>query len=148
MKALLLVDIKNNFLPACPRARRCWPVSYISAGSFPFLLMPRPFVPFLLAAAIALGSCQQTPPAADSPQSAAAQPAGAPSPTEARAAVARYLQSQPNAGLYVLDSARVNDNQASWQVLVPRTDWARRMPNSARFEVDKATGKVSAAPVK
>jgi hypothetical protein len=50
--------------------------------------------------------------------------------------------------LYVLDSARVNDNDASWQVLVPRTDWAQRMPNRARFEVNKTTGEVQTAPVK
>jgi hypothetical protein len=62
--------------------------------------------------------------------------------------VGRYLQSQPNAALYVLDSARVNDNETSWQVLVPRTDWAQRMPNRARFEVEKATGVVRTAPVK
>jgi hypothetical protein len=48
----------------------------------------------------------------------------------------------------VPDSARVNDNEATWQVLVPRTDWANRMPNRARFEVDKQTGQVSSQPVK
>jgi hypothetical protein len=42
----------------------------------------------------------------------------------------------------------VNDNVATWQVLVPRTVWAQRMPNRARFEVDKATGAVQTAPVK
>jgi hypothetical protein len=42
----------------------------------------------------------------------------------------------------------VNDNEATWQVLVPRTDWAKRMPNRARFEVDKQTGQVSSQPVK
>jgi hypothetical protein len=66
----------------------------------------------------------------------------------ARAAVARYLQSQPNAQLYVVDSARVVDVDTHWQVLVPRTDWAGRMPNRARFEVDKVTGTVQDLPVK
>jgi hypothetical protein len=74
----------------------------------------------------------------------------APAPTEAaaRAAVARYIQTQPNATLYVPDSARVVDVDTHWQVLVPRTDWAQRMPNRARFEVDKQTGQVSTQPVK
>jgi hypothetical protein len=74
----------------------------------------------------------------------------APAPTEAaaRQAVARYIQAQPNAALYVPDSARVVDVDTHWQVLVPRTDWAQRMPNRARFEVDKQTGQVSTQPVK
>jgi hypothetical protein len=73
-----------------------------------------------------------------------------PAATEAaaRAAVARYIQAQPNAALYVPDSARVVDVDTHWQVLVPRTDWAQRMPNRARFEVDKQTGQVSTQPVK
>ena len=73
-----------------------------------------------------------------------------PATTEAaaRAAVARYIQAQPNAALYVPDSARVMDVDTHWQVLVPRTDWAQRMPNRARFEVDKQTGQVSTQPVK
>jgi hypothetical protein len=62
--------------------------------------------------------------------------------------VARHIQTLPNAALFVPDSARVNDNDATWQVLVPRTDWAGRMPNRARFEVNKQTGEVSSAPVK
>jgi hypothetical protein len=69
-------------------------------------------------------------------------------PEAARAAVARYLQGQPNAALYVLDSASVLNADAHWQVLVPRTDWAKRMPNKAAFEVDKATGQVVTRPVK
>jgi hypothetical protein len=73
---------------------------------------------------------------------------GAPTEAAARAAVARHIQTLPNAALFVSDSARVNDNDATWQVLVPRTDWAGRMPNRARFEVDKQTGQVSSAPVK
>ncbi|HEX8328062.1 MAG TPA: hypothetical protein VF629_11020 [Hymenobacter sp.] len=97
-----------------------------------------------------LGSCQPPAPAASTPgQPTAIQPAAAGAPAaDARAAVGRYLQGQPNAALYVLDSARVNDNEATWQVLVPRTDWAQRMPNAARFEVNKATGAVETAPVK
>jgi hypothetical protein len=66
----------------------------------------------------------------------------------ARAAVARYLQGQPNAQLYVVDSANVVDVDTHWQVLVPRTDWASRMPNRARFEVDKVNGMVQSLPVK
>jgi hypothetical protein len=42
----------------------------------------------------------------------------------------------------------VVDVDTHWQVLVPRTDWAQRMPNRARFEVDKQTGQVSTQPVK
>jgi hypothetical protein len=109
-------------------------------------------LPFLLlGGAAALASCQPTP---SSPTSSMATPADAssatPAPTEAaaRAAVARYIQTQPNAALYVPDSARVVDVDTHWQVLVPRTDWAQRMPNRARFEVDKQTGQVSTQPVK
>ena len=110
----------------------------------------------LLSAALTLASCQQTPPADQSAQAPADTTAATVNPpaasgkteTEARAIVASYLKTQPNAELYVPDSARVNDNGATWQVLVPRRDWARRMPNSARFEVDKATGAVNSAPVK
>jgi hypothetical protein len=107
-----------------------------------------PLLPLLVAGTI-LASCQQTPPVAAtaSQQPAPAQTAQT-TEADARAAVGRYLQSQPNAALYVLDSARVNDNETSWQVLVPRTDWAGRMPNRARFEVDKTTGNVSTGTVK
>jgi len=68
--------------------------------------------------------------------------------SQARAAAARFILTQPNPSLYVVDSARVNDGGDSWQVLVPRTDWARRMPNRARFEVSKATGFVRSGAVK
>lgn len=112
----------------------------------------------VLALAIgSLASCQPTPatttpttPTAEAAPAAPGVPTPAPAPTEAaaRAAVARHIQALPNAALYVPDSARVNDNNASWQVLVPRTDWAGRMPNRARFEVDKQTGQVSSQPVK
>jgi hypothetical protein len=110
----------------------------------------------LLSAAllVALASCQPatTPTTATpaTPEAAAAMPATTPAPTAeaARAAVGRYLQAQPNAGLYVLDSASVVDVDTHWQVLVPRTDWAKRMPNKAAFEVAKSTGAVSTRPVK
>ena len=114
--------------------------------------MKNTLLPLLL---LVLASCQQTPPAetpaqTSAPEAAAPAPAptGAATAAEARAAVGRYLQAQPNAALFVLDSARVNDNEATWQVLVPRTDWANRMPNRARFEVNKQTGQVSSQPVK
>ena len=100
-----------------------------------------------------LASCQPTPnattstaPSAEATPTTAATPA--PDEASARAAVARYIQALPNANVYVPDSARVNDNEASWQVLVPRTDWAGRMPSRARFEVNKQTGQVSSQPVK
>lgn len=110
----------------------------------------------LLALAV-LASCQQTPATTETPATATEAPAqtpteqpatGATTEAAARAAVAQFIQQQPNANLFVVDSARVNDNDASWQVLVPRTDWASRMPNRARFEVDKATGTVHTAAVK
>ena len=107
---------------------------------------------------LAAAGCQSatTPaaaPTAGSPAaapSAISMPAGTPAPTAeaARAAVARYLQGQPKAALYVPDSASVVDVDAHWQVLVPRTDWSQRMPNKAAFEVDKATGAVTTRPVK
>ena len=97
-----------------------------------------------------LASCQPTPNAATGtpPPAEAAATTAVTTEASARAAVARHIQALPNAALYVPDSARVNDNAASWQVLVPRTDWAGRMPNRARFEVDKQTGRVSSQPVK
>jgi len=104
---------------------------------------------------LALAGCQSaTTPTASAPTvatpSAISMPTGTPAPTAeaARAAVARYLQGQPNAALYVPDSASVVDVDAHWQVLVPRTDWVQRMPNKAAFEVDKATGAVTTRPVK
>ena len=113
--------------------------------------------PLAALAAGTLAGCQSaSSPAAETPATTAAPaaPAATPMPTPiateaaARAAVARHIQGLPNAALFVPDSARVNDNEATWQVLVPRTDWAGRMPNRARFEVDKQTGQVSGAPVK
>jgi hypothetical protein len=108
----------------------------------------------LLSAALllALASCQPatTPTTPEAAATPAAGPATASAPTAeaARAAVGRYLQAQPNAALYVLDSASVVDVDTHWQVLVPRTDWAKRMPNKAAFEVEKSTGTVSTRPVK
>ena len=102
----------------------------------------------LLCAAVGLlASCQPSAPAQSTAETTSPG-RGAPTAAAARAAVGEYLRTQPNAALYVLDSARVNDNDGSWQVLVPRTDWAGRMPNRARFEVDKQTGQVSSQPVK
>ena len=109
---------------------------------------------FLLAlAGCSLVGCQNTPPTASEPLAtttpAAPAPVAAPlTEADARAAVARHIQTLPNATRYVPDSARVNDNAATWQVLVPRTDWVGRLPNRARFEVDKQTGAVSSQPVK
>jgi hypothetical protein len=105
----------------------------------------------LLSAAGLLASCQQstqTESTLRGPAAVAHPAAGAHTEAAARIVVGAYISGQPNASLYLPDSARVNDNGASWQVLVPRTDWARRMPNRVRFEVDKATGAVSTAPVK
>ena len=89
-------------------------------------------------------------PATEATPSTISMPTGTPAPTTeaARAAVARYIQSQPNAERYVPDSASIVDVDTHWQVLVPRTDWAKRMPNKAAFEVDKATGAVRTLPVK
>lgn len=113
--------------------------------------MPNLFFAVLTLAATALASCQPPlPTTTKGTRPAETTPVAPVAPTEAaaRAAVARHIQALPNAALYVPDSARVNDNDASWQVLVPRTDWAGRMPNRARFEVSKQTGQVSSRPVK
>jgi hypothetical protein len=67
---------------------------------------------------------------------------------EALSAVRSFLQEKPDSGLYLIDSAQAIDMDTQWQILVPRTDWANRMPNRAAFEVDKLTGKVSIRPVK
>ncbi len=104
-------------------------------------------------AGAAFASCHQTPVAttgtpAPPPAAPVAAPIAAPTAVAARAAVGRYLQDQPNAALYVVDSARATDLGAYWQVLVPRTDWAQRMPNRAAFEVEKQTGAVKSLLVK
>lgn len=117
--------------------------------------MTKFLLPLLALGAGVLASCQPTanstastsPPAEATPPAEVATTAVA-TEASARAAVARHIQTLPNAELYVPDSARVNDNDASWQVLVPRTDWAGRMPNRAHFEVNKQTGQVSSQPVK
>jgi hypothetical protein len=75
-------------------------------------------------------------------------PTSATTPEAARAAVARYIQGKPQASLYVPDSASIINVDTHWQVLVPRTDWAGRMPNKAAFEVEKATGNVTTRAVK
>ncbi|QNP52360.1 hypothetical protein [Hymenobacter qilianensis] len=74
--------------------------------------------------------------------------AAASTEAQARAAVVRFVMQQPNAALYQLDSARVLEVDDHWQILVPRTDWAGRMPNKAAFDVDKQTGAVSPLAVK
>lgn len=102
----------------------------------------------LMASAGALDGCHQTPAVSAGTPAPPPVPAGAATEAEARAAIGRYLQSQPNADLYVVDSAQATDLGAYWQVLVPRTDWARRMPNRAAFEVDKPTGAVKSLLVK
>jgi len=113
----------------------------------------------LLGLACALGSCQRTENATDMPaatddamaaDSAAAPDAAAMISTEAdaRTAVRDYVQELPNRALYQVDSASVVDADAQFQVLVPRTDWAGRMPNKAAFNVDKQTGVVTVQPVK
>ncbi|GGF22982.1 hypothetical protein [Hymenobacter cavernae] len=101
-----------------------------------------------------LASCQQAKPVAadavatQTVQTAAPTATAAPTEAAARDAIARYLKAQPNVNLYVVDSASVVDVDTQWQVLVPRTDWAGRMPNRAAFEVDKQTGKVRTLLVK
>ena len=105
----------------------------------------------LLCAALLLGlaACQSGKTTQHAPDPQAVPPAGkVASAAGAKAAVAYYLTQQPNAALFVPDSARVVDAGPSFQVLVPRTDWANRMPNRAAFEVDKATGTVTTRAVK
>ncbi|QNE38548.1 hypothetical protein F1C16_02770 [Hymenobacter sp. NBH84] len=105
-----------------------------------------------------LGSCQRT---QDTPTTdaiaadSAAAPATATMPntsvgTEAaaRTAVHDYVQELPNRTVYQVDSSSVMESDAQFQVLVPRTDWAGRMPNKAAFNVDKQTGVVTVQPVK
>ncbi|MDO7845869.1 hypothetical protein Q5H92_05835 [Hymenobacter sp. M29] len=119
--------------------------------------MPSPLSFLAFGAALLLAGCQQNMPADNvlrgpvettQPADKTAPPAAMKTEAEARALTAAHVKTLPNAALYVVDSARVNDNGPTWQVLVPRRDWARRMPNSARFEVNKATGEVSTGAVK
>ncbi|QIL77527.1 hypothetical protein [Hymenobacter sp. HDW8] len=96
-----------------------------------------------------LYSCQPGQPVTSTPsQQPANASAAASTEAQARAAVARFVEQQPNAALYQLDSARVLEVNDHWQILVPRTDWAGRMPNKAAFDVDKQTGTVSPLAVK
>jgi len=101
---------------------------------------------------VTLVACQSAtaptgPTAAATAPTATASP-GAPTTEDARTAVRRYLGLQPDSALYRLDSAAILDADASWQVLVPRTDWAGRMPNKAAFDVNKASGTVTRRAVK
>lgn len=107
------------------------------------------FLLLMLGSGYGVGSCQQ--PQSDASTSeavSATAPAGATTEAEARSAVAAYVQQQPNAALFELDSARFMDLDTLWQVMVPRTDWAKRMPNAAAFEVSKKTGRVTTLMVK
>ena len=109
------------------------------------------FFSMLLVAVGSLVACQQTQPPVDSPVqdgAAVSGTAGAATQTAAQSAVAAYIQQQPNAALYQVDSARFVDVDDHWQVMVPRTDWAQRMPNAAAFEVNKRTGQVTTLLVK
>lgn len=110
--------------------------------------MVKPFSALLLSLAAPVAGCQPAPTTSATSAPTAAPAATAPTEAAARAAVARYIQTLPNAALYVPDSARAIEVDTHWQVLVPRTDWAGRMPNRAAFEVDKATGTVTTRPVK
>ncbi|MCB2379621.1 hypothetical protein LGH70_18640 [Hymenobacter sp. BT635] len=110
-------------------------------------------LPFLLLGALGAASCQQTPgndtsmlPA--SAETTASPDLGAATADGARSAVRRHVQALPNASLFVLDSATALEIDDHWQVLVPRTDWAGRMPNKAAFEVDKKSGAVRTLMVK
>lgn len=105
-----------------------------------------------LASLSVVSSCQSTKPVAAPATPATSAPAPATTTTtttsagteaEARAVLARYVQQLPNAAVYQLASATATDVQTKWQIMVPRTDWAKVMPNAAAFEVDKQTGAVT-----
>ncbi|MCC2545445.1 hypothetical protein LJY25_03230 [Hymenobacter sp. BT175] len=102
-------------------------------------------LPFLLFGLLPLESCQHNSVPTETSAAAAAGPV---SQGQARAAVGMFLQDEPEAGLYLVDSASVVDAGAQWQVLVPRTDWRNRMPNRAAFDVNKQTGTVTRRAVK
>ncbi|RTQ47182.1 hypothetical protein EJV47_20010 [Hymenobacter gummosus] len=107
---------------------------------------------FALTLTAGLGSCQQAPRLVNS-NTVAAQAGTAAGPVaeseaDARNALRRYISAQPNASLFVVDSAAFVEVNAQWQALVPRTDWQGRMPNRAAFEVDKLTGEVRPLNVK
>ena len=98
---------------------------------------------------LALAACQSaSTPAAHTAAGPSPTGTGAPTTEDARTAVRHYLGLQPDSALYRLDSAAILDADASWQVLVPRTDWAGRMPNKAAFDVNKASGTVTRRAVK
>ena len=121
--------------------------------------MKKFFPALLLGLACALCNCQRpqdatssldtTPPvnATDSMTTASAT-GGPATEASARMAVRSYVQELPNRAVYQLDSAQVMEAGTQYQVLVPRTDWAGRMPNKAAFNVDKQTGVVTVQPVK
>lgn len=103
----------------------------------------------IAAVLLALAACQSPRATQQAPDPAAAPPAGrVATEASARAAVAYRISQLPNRQLFVPDSARVVDAGASYQVLVPRTDWAGRLPNRAAFEVDKNSGRVTPRTVK
>ena len=103
----------------------------------------------LSAALVGLNSCEPSQPVSSTPsQQPADANAAASTEAQARAAVAGFVKQQPNAALYQLDSAQAIEVNNQWQILVPRTDWAGRMPNKAAFDVDKQTGAVSPLAVK
>ena len=109
----------------------------------------------LLSLACALGSCQRTettPDTAATPNpttaTAAVSATSVGTATAARTVVQSYVQALPNHALYQVDSASIVESDAQFQVLVPRIDWAGRMPNKAAFNVDKQTGTVTEQPVK
>lgn len=107
-------------------------------------------MPFLAACGL-LAGCQQPPATEQAPvvQSAPAPlTTGAATEAEARATLTRYLQQQPQADRYVVDSVRLVEVDAVWQAMVPRSDWKGRMPNAAAFEIDKLTGAVRVLPVR
>ncbi|MBC6607449.1 hypothetical protein H8B13_11530 [Hymenobacter sp. BT188] len=112
--------------------------------------MRKSFSLVLLSAALAgLNSCEPSQPVSSTPsQQPADTNAAASTEAQARAAVARFVKQQPNAALYRLDSAQAIEVNNQWQILVPRTDWAGRLPNKAAFDVDKQTGAVSPLAVK
>lgn len=107
------------------------------------------FSSLLLGTLCLVSSCQSPPASTDqTPQAATAAIAGAPTTAALKAIISAYLQQQPEAALYQIDSMRVLDVGTYWQVMVPRTDWAERMPNAAAFDVDKQSGRITTRPVK
>lgn len=106
------------------------------------------FVALLVDVLCFTSSCQSPPTSADEPSQAAISIAGAPTEATAKTLLSAYLQKQPQAALYQLDSMRILDVDTHWQVLVPRTDWAERMPNAAAFDIDKQSGRITTRQIK